>query len=139
MSRRPTHVTTSCCCATGACSCSSSSSGASLYDLPRHGCPHGLDHDRGLAPVGHDVDAARQVAVRIPREADERVREVVRCRETFQREILTSRHDILQVLATRGVVLREGPNWGTPNLQWLQHLTPDGAPLAPEDRLSYRE
>ena len=31
-------------------------------------------------------------AVRIPSEAEERVRDVVRCRETFQREILKSRH-----------------------------------------------
>jgi hypothetical protein len=40
----------------------------------------------------YDVNGAgyilRVVAVRIPNEADERARDVVRCRETFQREIL---------------------------------------------------
>jgi transposase len=52
--------------------------------------------------------------VRIPTEAEERVRDVVRCRETFQKEILKSRHYILKFLARRGFVFREGTNWPTP-------------------------
>ena len=79
------------------------------------------------------------LAVRIPSEADERVRDVVRCRETFQHEMLTSRHYILKFLARRGFVFREGTNWCTPHLNWLQHLTTDASPLATEDRLIYRE
>jgi len=55
------------------------------------------------------------VAVHIPTEAEERVRDVVRCRETFQREILKSRHYILN-LARRGFVFRDGTNWCTPHL-----------------------
>jgi transposase len=54
--------------------------------------------------------AGELVVVCIPGEADERVRDVVRCRETFQREILKSRHDILKFLARRGFVFREGTN-----------------------------
>jgi transposase len=77
--------------------------------------------------------------VRIPSEAEECVRDVVRCRETFQREILKSRHYILKSLARRGFVYREGTTWCTPHLRWLQHLTTDSSPLAPEDRLVYRE
>ena len=83
--------------------------------------------------------AGELVAVRIPSEADERVRDVVRCREVFQREILKSRHYLLKFLARRGFVFREGTNWCTPHLKWLQHLTTDGSPLAPEDRLVFRE
>jgi hypothetical protein len=56
------------------------------------------------------------VAVHIPTEAEERVRDVVRCRETFQREILKSRHYILKFLARRGFVFRDGTNWCTPHL-----------------------
>ena len=78
-------------------------------------------------------------AVRIPSEAEERVRDVVRCRETFQREILKSRHYILKFLARRGFVYREGTNWCTPHLKWLQHLTTESSPLAPSDRLVFRE
>jgi transposase len=83
--------------------------------------------------------AGELVAVRIPAEAEERVRDVVRCRTTFQREILKSRHYILKFLARRGFVFREGTNWCTPHLTWLQHLTTDGSALALHDRLVFRE
>lgn len=83
--------------------------------------------------------AGELIAVRIPTEAEERVRDVVRCRETFQREILKSRHYILKFLARRGFVYREGTNWCTPHLRWLQHLTTERSPLAPADRLVFRE
>jgi transposase len=49
--------------------------------------------------------------VRIPTEAEERVRDLVRCRETFQRELLKSRHYILKFLARRGLVYRAGAHW----------------------------
>lgn len=79
------------------------------------------------------------VPVRIPSEAEERVRDVVRCRETFQREILKSRHYILKFLARRSFVFRDGTNWCTPHLRWLEHLTSETSPLAPADRLVFRE
>jgi transposase len=104
----------------------------------RAGVPRKHDkHD--AAALARLYRAGELVAVRIPSEADERVRDVVRCREVFQREILKSRHYILKFLARRGFVFREGTNWCTPHLQWLQHLTTDASPLAPEDRLVYRE
>lgn len=97
-------------------------------------------HDkRDAADLARLYRAGELVAVRIPSEADERVRDVVRCREIFQREILKSRHYLLKFLARRGFVFREGTNWCTPHLRWLQHLTTEGSPLAPEDRLVYRE
>lgn len=83
--------------------------------------------------------AGELTAVRIPSETEERVRDVVRCRETFQREILKSRHYILKFLARRGFVYREGTNWCTPHLRWLQHLTTEASPLEPADRLVFRE
>lgn len=102
----------------------------------------GMDrkHDkRDAADLARLYRAGELVAVRIPSEADERVRDVVRCRETFQREILKSRHYILKFLATRGFVFREGTNWCAPHLKWLQHLTTGNSPLAREDRLVDRE
>jgi transposase len=97
-------------------------------------------HDkRDAADLARLYRAGELVAVRIPSETDERVRDVVRCRETFQREILKSRHYILKFLARRGFVFREGTNWCTPHLRWLQHLTTDASPLAPDDRLVFRE
>jgi transposase len=97
-------------------------------------------HDkRGATDLARLYRAGELVVVRIPSEADERVRDVVRCRETFQREILKSRHYILKFLARRGFVFREGTNWCTPHLQWLQHLTTEHSALAPDDRLVFRE
>jgi transposase len=97
-------------------------------------------HDkRDAADLARLYRAGELVAVRIPSEAEERVRDVVRCRETFQREILKSRHYILKFLARRGFVFRDGTNWCTPHLQWLQHLTTERSPLALHDRLVYRE
>lgn len=97
-------------------------------------------HDqRDATDLARLYRAGELVAVRIPSEADGRVRDVVRCRETCQRQSLKSRHYILTFLARRGFVFRDGTNWCTPHRQWLQHLTTDGLPLAPEDRLVYRE
>src|SRR5690349_17844600 len=97
-------------------------------------------HDkRDASELARLYRAGELTPVRIPSEAEERVRDVVRCRETFQREILESRHYILKFFARRGLVLREGTNWCTPHLRWLQHLTAEQSPLAPADRLVFRE
>jgi transposase len=97
-------------------------------------------HDRyDAAELARLYRAGELVVIRIPTEAEERVRDVVRCRETFQKEILKSRHYILKFLARRGFVFREGTNWCTPHLRWLQHLTTERSPLAPADRLVFRE
>jgi transposase len=97
-------------------------------------------HDkRDATDLARFYRAGELVVVRIPSEADERVRDVVRCRETFQREILKSRHYILKFLARRGFVFRTGTNWCTPHREWLKHLTTEHSPLAVEDRLAFRE
>ncbi len=102
-------------------------------------------HDkRDAADLARFYRAGELTAVRIPSESDERVRDervrdVVRCRETFQKEILKSRHYILKFLARRGFVFREGTNWCSPHLKWLLHLTTENSPLEQHDRLIYRE
>jgi len=97
-------------------------------------------HDkRDAAELARLHRAGELTAIRIPSAASERVRDVVRCRETFQREILKSRHYILKLLARRGFVDREGTNWCTPHRRWLAHLTSEESPLAPADRLVFRE
>ena len=97
-------------------------------------------HDKyDAAELARLYRSGELTAVRIPTEAEERVRDVVRCRETFQKEILKSRHYILKFLARRGFVFREGTNWCTPHLKWLQHLTTEQSPLEAADRLVFRE
>lgn len=63
----------------------------------------------------------------------------MRCRETFQRELLKSRHYILKFLARRGFIYRGGTNWSRPHLRWLDQLAREASPLAREDLLIYRE
>jgi len=73
------------------------------------------------------------VLIHVPTETDERVRDLVRCRETFQREILKSRHYILKFLRRRGFIYREGTHWTTRHMNWIrQVLQPET--LADDDR-----
>ncbi|MEX2529968.1 MAG: IS110 family transposase [Gemmatimonadota bacterium] len=84
---------------------------------------HRRKHDRFDAiELAKQHRAGLLVAVRVPSEAEERVRDLVRCRETFQREILKSRHYILKFLRRRGFVFRDGSNWTQKHVHWLRSL-----------------
>lgn len=76
--------------------------------------------------------AGELVPIHVPTEAEERVRDLVRCRKTFQKEILSSRHYILKFLRRRGLVFREGQNWTNRHLSWLRDLLRNDV-LAGED------
>ncbi len=78
------------------------------------------------------------VLIRVPTEAEERVRDLVRCRETFQKEILSSRHYILKFLRRRGFVYRDGTNWSLKHFEWLRHLLSEHA-LTAEDEIVLSE
>jgi transposase len=83
--------------------------------------------------------AGELTVIRIPSEAEERVRDVVRCRETLQREVVKSRHYILKFLARRGYIYRDGVNWKQGHFVWLRQLAGVTSPLASEDRLVFGE
>ncbi len=70
--------------------------------------------------------AGELVTIRVPSAAEERVRDVVRCRGTFQREILKSRHYLRTFLARRGFVYREGSNWTHKHFAWMRRLLSTG-------------
>jgi transposase len=94
---------------------------------------------RDAADLARLFRAGELTRIRIPSEAEERVRDLVRCRETFQREIVRSRHYILKFLARRGLIFREGAHWKSAHLDWLQGLTSEHSPLAAEDRMIFGE
>lgn len=97
-------------------------------------------HDKhDAAQLARLYRAGELTTVRIPSEAEERVRDLVRCRETLQREVLKSRHYILKFLARRGFVFREGTNWSTAHYHWLRRLAAAHTPLAAEDQIVYGE
>ena len=101
---------------------------------------HQRKHDKhDAAQLARMHRAGELTPVRIPSEAEERVRDLVRCRDTFQRETLKSRHYILKFLARRGFVYREGTNWSSKHFVWLRQLASSNSPLAAEDAFVYRE
>lgn len=91
-------------------------------------------HDRyDAAQLAGLYRAGQPTVVRVPTEADERVRDLVRCRETLQREPLRSRHDLLKFTRRRGLVYRAGKPWSVAHLAWLRRFTQPASPLAAED------
>ncbi|MDT8342264.1 MAG: IS110 family transposase, partial [Longimicrobiales bacterium] len=63
--------------------------------IPRRPGEHRKTDRRDAIKLARDFRDDRLVLIHIPSAADERVRDLVRCRETFQREIVKSRHYIL--------------------------------------------
>jgi transposase len=59
-------------------------------------------------------------AVRVPTEAEEAVRGVVRCREVRQRDLQASRHRVIKFLALRDRIYSTGKNWTQAHHAWLQ-------------------
>lgn len=97
-------------------------------------------HDKhDAAQLARLYRAGELTVIRIPSEAEERVRDLVRCRETLQREVLKSRHYILKFLARRGFVYRDGTHWSTAHYDWLRRLAAASSPLAAEDQVVYGE
>lgn len=93
---------------------------------------------RDAIKIGRDFRDDRLVLIHVPTEADERVRDLVRCRETFQREIVKSRHYILKFMQRRGFIYREGTNWTVRHFNWIRHVLAPGT-LADEDHMVLSE
>jgi transposase len=97
-------------------------------------------HDkRDAVDLARLYRAGELTTVRIPSEAEERVRDLVRCRETLQCEVQKSRHHVLKFLARRGFVFMEGKNWTLKHFQWLKKLAGPASPLAAEDKFVFSE
>jgi transposase len=75
--------------------------------------------------------AGELTPIRVPSEAEERVRSLVRSREALTREILSSRHYVLKLLQARGHRFRGGQNWSQVFWTWLRQIE-----LVDEDALT---
>ena len=96
-------------------------------------------HDRRDATqLARLYRAGELVPIRIPTAGEERVRDLVRCRQCFQREILRSRHYVTKFLARRGFVYREGKNWTQRHWLWLRRMLREGG-LESADRTAFSE
>ena len=97
-------------------------------------------HDRyDAAQLARLFRAGELTAVRVPSVVEERVRDLVRCRETLRNELLQSRHYLLKFLTRRGLIFQEGKHWTKAHIAWLQSLTAPRSPLVAEDQTVFRE
>jgi transposase len=64
--------------------------------------------------------AGELTPIRVPEEAQEAVRDLLRCREDLQEDLLRWRHRFLKFLARHGRVYREGRNWTQRHWAWLR-------------------
>jgi len=106
--------------------------------IPRRPGEHRKTDRRDAIKIGRDFRDDRLVLINIPTEEDERIRDLVRCRECFQREILKSRHYILKFMRRRGFVFRDGENWTVRHMNWIRHVLAPGS-LATEDHVVLSE
>jgi transposase len=97
-------------------------------------------HDRiDAIRLGQLYRSGELTLIHVPAEADEQVRDLVRCRETFQREILRSRHYVLKFLRRRGLVYRGKSNWTRKHREWLNTVASSATELSAEDRMVLAE
>lgn len=99
---------------------------------------HQRKHDkRDAIQLARLFRAGELDAIRIPSTADERVRDLVRCRQTLQQNVLRARHYVSKFLARRGFVFRQATLWHRAHFRWLHALLAGtGArALASEDTL----
>jgi transposase len=64
--------------------------------------------------------AGELTPIHVPDEAQEAVRDLLRCREDVQEDLLRWRHRLLKFLARHGHVYREGRNWTQRHWTWLR-------------------
>lgn len=96
-------------------------------------------HDKkDAANLARLYRAGELTPIRIPTEAEERVREIVRCRETLQREILRSRHYLLKLLLRRGLIYHAGAHWTLRHGTWLDDIRRSGV-LTGGDAVAFDE
>jgi len=106
--------------------------------IPRRPGEHRKTDRRDAIKIARDFRDHRLVLIHIPSEEDERVRDLVRCRETFQREIVKSRHYILKFMRRRGFVYRDGVHWTVRHFNWIRRVLAPKT-LAAEDQVVLSE
>lgn len=74
--------------------------------------------------------AGELTAIHVPTEAEEGVRDLVRCREDVRAEIVRWRHRPLKLLARHGRIYQTGRNWTQRHWQWIRDQRFDDPALA---------
>ena len=64
--------------------------------------------------------------VHVPPAGEEQVRDLVRCRETLQRDAVRARHYVLKLLRRHGQIYRAGQHWTQRHWLWLRRVRLEG-------------
>lgn len=64
--------------------------------------------------------AGELTPIHVPDEAEEAVRDLVRCRDDVRRDVLRWRHRLLKLLARHGRVYHAGKNWSQRHWTWIR-------------------
>jgi transcriptional regulator with GAF, ATPase, and Fis domain len=80
--------------------------------------------------------AGELTAIHVPDEAEEAVRDLVRCRDDIRRDVLRWRHRVLKLLARHGRSYLTGKNWSQTHWRWIREQRFDLPPLRQEYNFS---
>ena len=64
--------------------------------------------------------AGELTSIRVPTEAEEALRDLVRCREDVREDVLRERHRLLKFLLRHGRVFHDGKHWTLAHWAWLR-------------------
>lgn len=64
--------------------------------------------------------AGQLTSIRVPTEAEEALRDLVRCREDMREDVLRERHRLLKFLLRHGRVFHDGRHWTLAHWAWLR-------------------
>ena len=87
-------------------------------------------NQRDAAKLVRLFRAGELTPIHVPDEAQEAVRDMLRCREDLQEELLRWRHRLLKFLFRHGWVYREGKHWSHRHWAWLRSLRVEDPVLA---------
>lgn len=75
---------------------------------------------RDAGKLVHLFRAGELTPIHVPDEAEEAVRDLMRCRDDVRRDVLRWRHRLLKLLDRHGRVYRAGKNWSQGHCVWIR-------------------
>lgn len=75
---------------------------------------------RDAGKLVHLFRAGELTPIHVPDEAEEAVRDLLRCRDDVRRDVMRWRHRLLKLLARHGRIYHAGRNWSRAHWRWIR-------------------